>query len=62
MTRIPKVPTIIERAYFKTLPAVSGLILQTRGTNLKGGKVHVTGQQRDLPVRGASYEQSTTRT
>ena len=50
-----------ERADFKTLLAVSGLILETKGTKCKDGKVHVIGQQRDLPVRGAGYEPSTTR-
>ena len=52
---------IRERAGFKTLLAVSGLILQTRGRNLKGEKVHEIGQHEDLPVRGAGYEPSTTR-
>ena len=52
---------IRERVGFKTLLAVSGLILQTGGRKFKNEEVHEIGQQRDLPVRGAGYEPSTTR-
>ena len=52
---------IRERAGFKILLAVSGMILQTRGRYLKNGEVHKIDQQRDLPVvQGAGYETSTT--
>ena len=52
---------IKEKADSKTLLAVSGLILQIKGTTYKDGKVHAIGQRGDLPVRGTGYEPSTTR-
>lgn len=52
---------IKEKANSKTMLAVSGLVLQIKGTTYNDGKVYAIGQQGDLPVRGTGYEPSTTR-
>ena len=60
--QVSQVSMIRERVGFKTLLAVSRLVLQTKRRIFKNEELHEIGQQRDLPVRGAGYEPSTTRT